>query len=118
MDYEDRILDHYKNPRNYGKIKGGISGTAGDLLCGDVVTIYLKVEGNRVKDVKFEGEGCAISMASASILTELIKGKSLDFLKKMKEKDFLDEVKVVRTRVSCALVGFRAMKNALKSLDA
>ena len=94
MDYEDRILDHYKNPRNYGKIEGGISGTAGDLLCGDVVTIYLKVEG------------------------KLIKGKSLDFLKKMKEKDFLAEVKVVRTRVSCALVGFRAMKNALKSLDA
>ena len=92
--YQEIILDHGKNPRNKGKCEGYTNDAkAHNPLCGDKVHIFLKLNKEKlVEDLSFEGEGCAISLASASILTELTKGKDLSFIKKISE-DFLSMIK-------------------------
>ena len=92
--YQEIILDHGKNPRNKGKCSGySHNAQAHNPLCGDKVHLYLKLDNDKkVMDMSFEGEGCAISLASASILTETLKGKDLSFTKKVSE-DFLNMVK-------------------------
>lgn len=75
--YQEIILDHYKKPRNHHAIAGATQKAEGyNPLCGDRVTVYLQLDGDVVKDVAFEGSGCAISTASASIMTETLKGKT------------------------------------------
>jgi nitrogen fixation NifU-like protein len=74
--YRDVILDHNKNPRNFGKLEPADTSADGhNPLCGDRLTVFLKLDGDRVNDIRFEGKGCAISTASASLMTEAIKGK-------------------------------------------
>ena len=92
--YQEIILDHGKNPRNKGKCEGYTNDAkAHNPLCGDKVHIFLKLSNEKlVEDLSFEGEGCAISLASASILTEVTKGKDLSFIKKISE-DFLNMIK-------------------------
>ena len=92
--YQEIILDHGKNPRNKGMCNQFNRDAHGhNPLCGDKVHVYLKLNNNnKVEDVSFEGEGCAISLASASILTETIKGKEFNLVKKIIE-DFLNLIK-------------------------
>jgi nitrogen fixation NifU-like protein len=92
--YQEIILDHGKNPRNKGKCEGYTNDAkAHNPLCGDKVHIYLKLNNEQmIEDLSFEGEGCAISLASASILTEITKGKDLSFTKKISD-DFLNMIK-------------------------
>ncbi len=92
--YKEIILDHGKNPRNKGKCKDYTNDAkAHNTLCGDKVHIFLKLnKDKKIEDLSFEGEGCAISLASASILTETVKGKDLSFLRKINE-DFLNMIK-------------------------
>ena len=74
--YRDVILDHNKRPRNFGKLEAADAYADGhNPLCGDRLTVFLKMDGDRVEDIRFEGKGCAISTASASMMTEAIKGK-------------------------------------------
>ena len=92
--YQEIILDHGKNPRNKGKCDGYTNDAkAHNPLCGVKIHIYLKLNNEKIiEDLSFEGEGCAISLASASILTELTKGKDLSFTKKISD-DFLNMIK-------------------------
>ena len=92
--YQEIILDHGKNPRNFGKCKEyNRDAKAHNPLCGDKIHIYLKLDKEKkVEDLTFEGEGCAISLASASILTEIIKGKEFNVAKKIID-DFLNLIK-------------------------
>ena len=92
--YQEIILDHAKNPRNKGKCEGyNHDAKAHNPLCGDKVHIYLKLDKDKnIKGLSFEGDGCAISLASASILTDTLKGKDLSFTKKV-TTDFLSMVK-------------------------
>ena len=92
--YQDIILDHGKSPRNFGKCKGySHKGKGYNPLCGDQVQVYVKLnEDQNVEQLSFEGSGCAISMASTSIMTELVKGKSTEIAKKI-IIDFLNMVK-------------------------
>ena len=92
--YQEIILDHGKNPRNKGKCEGFTNDAkAHNTLCGDNVHVYLKLNGQKiVEDISFEGSGCAISMASASIMTDLIKGKNEHEAKEIVE-DFLGMIK-------------------------
>ena len=92
--YQEIILDHAKNPRNKGKCPGfNHDAKAHNPLCGDKVHIFLNLDQDQnIKSLSFEGEGCAISLASASILTDIIKGKNLSLTKKI-ASDFLDMVK-------------------------
>ena len=92
--YQEIILDHGKNPRNFGKCKNFTNDAKGhNPLCGDKVHIYTQLDSNKkILDISFEGEGCAISLASASILTDILKGKDLNFTKKV-TNDFLNMLK-------------------------
>ena len=77
--YQEVILDHSRHPRNFGPSEGANRQARGNNpLCGDRVTVYLTVEGDRIADARFEARGCAISVASASMMTEMIKGKTVD----------------------------------------
>ena len=137
--YQDIILEHGKNPRNFGKCDEYNHTAKGyNPLCGDQVEIYLKVDKEKnVNEVSFEGSGCAISMASTSIMTELVKGKSLDIAKEiineffnmiksgseMKTKDLNDDqkikimslsgVKKYPMRVKCATLSWHTLISAL-----
>ena len=85
--YRDVILDHNKRPRNFGKLESADSRADGhNPLCGDRLTVFLKMNGDRVEDIRFEGKGCAISTASASMMTEAIKGKRTEDISTLFEK--------------------------------
>lgn len=107
------LLDHYQNPRNYGHLENpDIVYEEGNPSCGDQIRIELKIDDNKISDVKFSGKGCTISMAAASILTELIKGKSLDDVKKFTREDMLEAlgVPISPIRLKCALLALKVLK--------
>jgi nitrogen fixation NifU-like protein len=114
--YRDFILDHYRNPRNFGHLDSA-TATAEDInpLCGDEIRMELRVNaGGRVDDVRFSGKGCAISQASASMLTEEIKGMKLEDVAKLTKDVVLENVGIgiSPTRMKCATLGLRVLKSA------
>ena len=113
--YEEVILEHWRNPRNKGSLENpDIDVVEANPLCGDVVRLQLSVKEGTVKDVRFEGQGCAISQAAASLLTEMIKGKTISELKEMKDEELLSALGgVINTRLSCALLPLRALRKGL-----
>ncbi len=112
--YREIILDYYRNPRNYGILEDvDIFRHDSNPLCGDEIEIYIKITENKVSDVKFLGKGCAISQASASMLTELIKGKDFDYVKKLTKEDILGNLGLQDlgpARIKCALLSLKALK--------
>lgn len=111
--YREAILDHYRNPRNKGTLDpADYSYEDTNPLCGDEVRIDLRVVDDRVSDVKFSGRGCAVSQASASILTEMVEGLTLDEVKALTKDDLLDElgIPVSPARLKCALLGLKVLK--------
>ena len=141
--YQEIILDHGKNPRNLGKFDNYNKDAKGNNpLCGDNVHVYLRLnENKKVEDIAFEGHGCAISMASASIMTDMVRGKEekevkeivIDFLGMIKEKDSLETnilkddektklmslsgVKQYPMRVKCATLSWHTLTSALDNSD-
>lgn len=114
--YAETILEHYKHPHNYGEMKEkSIERKEYNPLCGDSITIRLLIENDKIKDVKFVGRGCAISQAAASLLTDEVKGKTLDEIKKMERQDVLDllGVDISPARIKCAMLGIKTLKLAL-----
>ncbi len=118
--YRDYILDHYKNPRNSGDLPGA-TNTYHDTnpLCGDEITMSLLIDDDKVKDVRFQGRGCAISQASASILTEEIKGMTLDQVRTIDRQHILENlgIPISPARVKCALLGLKTLKGAAWGLS-
>jgi nitrogen fixation NifU-like protein len=114
--YIENLLDHYENPRNRYKMEDAtVSITGGNPGCGDIVTIYLKVDTHeRVIAASFEGEGCTISQAAASMLTEMLIGKTLSEVREMDIDAFIDEIgrEVVITRPKCATLAINTAKAA------
>ena len=119
--YRETILDHTKNPRNFGSLDPA-DFTAEDTnpLCGDQIRMDLRVEGGVVADVKFSGRGCAVSMASASILTELVMGQPLADVRALTRDDLLEEIgiPVSPARLKCALLGLNVLNLSLAIGDA
>ncbi|MBI5032244.1 MAG: SUF system NifU family Fe-S cluster assembly protein [Chloroflexi bacterium] len=117
-EYIEFLLDHYNNPRNRGAIDDpDILVNGGNPGCGDVVSMYLKVDDdNRVADVKFEGKGCTISMAGASLITEMVMGKTLQEIEEMPYADLIDQMgeDVVKSRLRCATLGIDTLKGAAR----
>ena len=114
--YRDFILDHYRNPRNFGHLTDP-DASAEDLnpLCGDQIRMEFDVDdGGVVRDVRFSGKGCAISQASASMLTETIKGMPLEEIAKLSKDVVLENVGIgiSPTRLKCATLGLRVAKSA------
>jgi len=113
--YRENILDHYRNPRNYGTIENAdISYEDSNPLCGDRVRIDMRIEDGKIAEIKFTGRGCAISQASASMLTEMVEGADLDEIRELSAQDILDElgVPISPARVKCALLGLKVLKSA------
>jgi nitrogen fixation NifU-like protein len=111
--YREYILDHYKNPRNYGRLEhADITHEEDNPLCGDVVGMDFRIKDGMIDDIKFHGRGCAISQASASLLTERIKGLSLDDAKKINKDDVLGElgIDISPARIKCALLPLKVLK--------
>lgn len=119
--YRELILDHYKNPRNQGTLDPhDISFEDDNPLCGDRIRIDLRVDGeNRVTDVAFTGRGCAISQASASLLTEEIRGKTLDEIKKISKEDILEMlgIELGPVRLKCALLSLKVLKAGVYGIN-
>jgi nitrogen fixation NifU-like protein len=112
--YREIILDHYRNPRNKGKLlNADVSIHDSNPLCGDEIDIHLKIEEEKVKDIKFEGRGCAISQASASMLTEMIMDKPLATVKDLTKEDILENIGLMNlgpARIKCALLSLKVLK--------
>lgn len=119
-DYSEKVMDHYRNPRNVGSIDNADAvGIAGSLTCGDQLKIYLKIENNIVTDAKFQTFGCGSAVASSSILTEMIIGKTLDEVKKITNKDIADELGgLPPEKMHCSVMGYEALEDALKKYSA
>ncbi len=115
--YKERILDHDKNPRNKRWLEGAnIESHGSNSVCGDDVLIQIKLDGDRIKEIAFSGRGCAISQATASMLTELAKGKQLEWAEQLSEEGIFKLLGLSehrKARVSCELLGIRALKNGV-----
>jgi nitrogen fixation NifU-like protein len=111
--YRDYILDHYRNPRNFGRLPDpDISHEENNPLCGDVIGLDFKLEEGCIADVRFHGRGCAISQASASLLTERLKGLSLEEAQRIGKEDVLEElgIDISPARLKCALLSLKVLK--------
>lgn len=117
-EYTEIVKDHLKNPRNVGKMENPDAiGEAGSLVCGDMLKLYLKInDKNIVTDAKFQTFGCGSAIASSSILTEMIIGKSLDEVKKITNQDIVDALGgLPDAKVHCSVMGHEALEDALKN---
>ena len=117
--YRENLIDHYNNPRNFGKMKNcDISTELENISCGDAIKIQIKVKNKKIEDIKFTGEGCAVAIASASLLTEHMKGRSISYANKFTFRDLsgLLGVKLSPSRIKCASLGLESMKSAIKTL--
>ncbi|MEI7024325.1 Fe-S cluster assembly sulfur transfer protein SufU [Paenibacillus sp. y28] len=132
--YKQILMDHYKKPRNYGKKEGILTLPYKNPTCGDVMVLYLNVdESGKIQDISFEGEGCSISMASCSMMTEIIKGKTVAEAEKLisqfnamikegviEDEDALGDavalsgVHKLRARHNCSLLGWNGLEKAIK----
>lgn len=115
----DYLVDHFENPRNNGKLDHpDVSMRGGNPGCGDVIDYYLKIdeETGTLKEIVFEGEGCTISQASASVLTEMVQGKALTDIDEMTYDDLVDTLgrDVVMSRPKCATLSLTTLKAALR----
>ncbi len=112
--YREKILDHYRNPRNYGELEDpDVSQEEYNPLCGDQLTLQLKFdEADRVTAVRFHGHGCAISLASASMMTEMLEGLTRDEVKSMSKHDIVEMlgIPIGPVRMKCALLPLKAVK--------
>jgi len=111
--YKDIILDYYRHPRNFGDLPDpDVRSKDSNPLCGDVIEMQIRVRDGKIDDLRFKGRGCAISQASASMLTELAKGKTLDDIKALDKEDVLSMLGIDPgpTRIKCALLGLKVIK--------
>jgi nitrogen fixation NifU-like protein len=118
--YRENILDHYRNPRNKGRLENPTyMHEEHNPLCGDVIRIDLHVNDDDVVDrVRFEGKGCAISQASASMLMEMVEGKTLDEVKRLSKEDILEAlgIEIGPVRLKCALLSLKVLKAGIYGL--
>ncbi len=115
--YHEMIVDYSRNPINYGEIENhDVTFHDSNPLCGDSIDIDIKIDEDKVTDIKFHGKGCAICMACSSVLTEITKGKSIDEARAIEKNDVLSELGLEHlqaVRIKCALLSLKVLKSAL-----
>ena len=114
--YKENILDHYKNPRNFKALDScSKNACLNNSTCGDEMEVFLNIEDDFVKDVTFQARGCALSIASMSMLTEKIKGKKIDEIEKITDDEVLKMVGLEKDspRIKCVLLGIETLRKAL-----
>ena len=118
MAYSDKVLDHYENPRNVGKLDDKDlnvgTGMVGAPACGDVMRLQIKVDGKGIiEDAKFKTYGCGSAIASSSLLTEWVKGRSLEEATKIKNMDIVDELGLPPVKIHCSVLAEDAIRAAI-----
>jgi nitrogen fixation NifU-like protein len=116
--YKEKIIDAYKNPKNFGSLEDAdVAIEDFNPGCGDKFKIYIKFDGENLKDIKFTGIGCVISTASASILTEFVKNKNINEIEKLETKDIIKllGVELNPARIKCALLPLMIIKAGIKN---
>lgn len=121
MAYSDKVLDHYENPRNVGKLDANDTsvgtGMVGAPACGDVMRLQIKVDDNGViEDAKFKTYGCGSAIASSSLLTEWVKGKNLEQAEQIKNTEIAEELALPPVKIHCSVLAEDAIKAAVKDL--
>lgn len=116
MMYSEKVLDHFKNPRNVGEIEDADGvGSVGNPVCGDMMSIYIKVKDDRIDDVKFKTFGCGAAIATTSMTTELAKGKTLDEAMEITRQDVADELGgLPPVKMHCSNLAADALHEAVK----
>lgn len=114
--FSEIILELYKNPLNRGKLdRPSLEASGGNPICGDRTVIYLKLKGSVISDCRFEANGCAISVASASLLSERVKGKTISQVLAISPGELFEELGgVIQTRIKCSLLPLSILKEALR----
>jgi FeS cluster assembly scaffold protein NifU len=115
--YSDKVLDHFKKPRNVGTLEGEdvVVGRVGNPVCGDLMEFYVRVKENRIEDIKFKTFGCGSAIATASMITELAKGKTIDEALKITRQDVADELNgLPPIKMHCSNLAADALKDAIK----
>ena len=115
--YKENIIDHYKYPRNKGEmVECTVKHREVNPLCGDTITLYLKINNETIKEISFTGSGCAISQASASLLTEMMKGKKIEEARKFNQQDAFSHlgIPISPIRMKCALLSLKTLHHALE----
>jgi nitrogen fixation NifU-like protein len=117
MVYSEKVMEHFMNPRNMGKIENADGvGEVGNPVCGDLMTIYIKVEGNVITDIKFKTFGCGAAIATSSMVTELVKGKTIDDALKVTNKDVAEELDgLPPLKMHCSLLAEEGIKAAIEN---
>ena len=121
MAYSDKVLDHYENPRNVGKFDDSDQsvGMVGAPACGDVMRLQIKVsDAGIIEDAKFKTYGCGSAIASSSLLTEWVKGRSLDEAKEIKNADIAEELALPPVKIHCSVLAEDAIKAAIADIKA
>ena len=118
MAYSDKVIDHYNNPRNVGsfdksKLDVG-TGVVGAPECGDVMKLQIQVEGDRIVDAKFKTFGCGSAIASSSLATEWIKGKTLDEAMQIRNTQIVEELSLPPVKIHCSVLAEDAIKSAIQ----
>ena len=117
MAYSDKVLDHYNKPRNVGSLdKGKASvgtGVVGAPECGDVMKLQIEVEGDRIVDAKFKTFGCGSAIASSSLATEWIKGKTVDEALAIENTEIVEELSLPPVKIHCSVLAEDAIKSAI-----
>lgn len=115
--YSEKVMDHFKNPRNLGEMENPDAiGEVGNAKCGDIMKIYLKIKDNIITDIKFQTFGCASAIASSSIATEMIKGKSIEQALALTNKEVVDSLDGLPThKIHCSVLAEEAVKSAIKN---
>ena len=114
--YSEKVMDHFRNPRNLGELEDANAiGEVGNAKCGDIMKMYLKIEDDVVKDVKFETFGCGSAIASSSMATEMIKGKPLSEVEKLTNQAVTEALDGLPThKIHCSVLAEQAIKSALE----
>ena len=123
MAYSDKVLDHYENPRNVGKFDDSDqsvgTGMVGAPACGDVMRLQIKVsDAGIIEDAKFKTYGCGSAIASSSLLTEWVKGRSLDEAKEIKNADIAEELALPPVKIHCSVLAEDAIKAVIADIKA
>ncbi len=115
MLYSEKVMDHFANPRNVGEIEDADGvGEVGNAKCGDIMKMYIKVDGNIITDVKFKTFGCGAAVATSSIATEMIKGRSIDDALKLTNKAVVEALEgLPPAKLHCSVLAEQAMKSAI-----
>lgn len=114
--YTEKVMDHFRNPRNMGEIKNPDGfGKVGNPVCGDVMAIYIKVKDDRIVDIKFKTFGCTAAIATSSVLTEMVKGKTIEEALKITRDDVANELGgLPAIKMHCSNLAAEALQEAIK----